>query len=155
MVLPAATGPRDAVDIVDPTPTIPTPSANIATTILVVDDDHQVRRFIAESLRGLGYAVTDVPSGEAGLTALRAARFDLLIADFAMPGMNGAELVREAQQLQAGLRVLMVSGYANSKALEAVLGSARLLRKPFAVAELNAAVADALKARPAPNRVPR
>src|SRR5262249_25473014 len=62
--------------------------------ILVVDDDKHVRRFVAESLRGLGYAVTDVDNAHAALEHLRGERmpFDLLIADFAMPGMNGAEL---------------------------------------------------------------
>jgi CheY-like chemotaxis protein len=126
-------------------PTLPAPSANLSTTILVVDDDRQVRRFIAESLRGLGYQVTDVPGAEVALNALRGARFDLLIADFAMPGMNGAELVRQATLLQPGLRVLMISGYANSKTLDEVIGNVRMLRKPFAVAELNAAVAGVLQ----------
>jgi signal transduction histidine kinase len=129
-------------------PTIPSPSANVATRILVVDDDHQVRRFIAESLRTLGFSVTDVATGEAGLTALRAAAFDLLVADFAMPGMNGAELVREACRIRPELRALIVSGYANSAELDSVLGEARMLRKPFAVAELSAAVAQALNRKP-------
>jgi two-component SAPR family response regulator len=59
--------------------------------------------------------------------------------------MNGAELVRQAQDIQPSLRVLIVSGYADSAALDSVLSDARILRKPFAVAELNAAVADVLK----------
>jgi CheY-like chemotaxis protein len=147
LILPKAEAPDETAQAQDPTPTIPAPSANTTTTVLVVDDDRQVRRFIAESLRSLGYAVTDVPSGEIGLHALRGARFDLLIADFAMPGMNGAELIRAAQQIQPGLRVLLVSGYADSAALDAVLGDSRMLRKPFAVAELNTAVADALKSQ--------
>ena len=58
-----------------------------------------------------------------------------------MPGMNGAEVARAAQERQPGIKVLMVSGYADSAAVEAALGSARLLRKPFDLAELGAAVA--------------
>ena len=81
------------------------------------------------------------------LSMLRAGRFDLLLADFAMPGMNGAELVREAKKIQPEMRVLMVSGYADSAALDGVLGDTRLLRKPFAVAELNNAVGQALARR--------
>ncbi len=65
------------------------------------------------------------------LVLLDAQRFDLLLADFAMPGMNGAELARAAQMKQPGLPVLIVSGYADSAAVEAVLGTARQLRKPF------------------------
>jgi signal transduction histidine kinase len=148
MILPAA--PPIAVqtsDEFEASPTIPSPSGNLTTSILVVDDDHQVRRFIAESLRSQGFAVTDVPNAAAGLDALRARRFDLLLADFAMPGMNGAELVREARLMQPELRVLIVSGYADSAALEEVLGEARMLRKPFAVAELMAAITQTLSRR--------
>ena len=57
-----------------------------------------------------------------------------------MPGMNGAEVARAAQERQPGIKVLMVSGYADSDAVEAALGSARQLRKPFDLAELGAAV---------------
>jgi len=148
MILPGAVRAAQAVAHADPSPTVPSATANATTSILVVDDDRQVRRFIAESLRGLGYAVTDVASGEAGLSAFEGKRFDLLVADFAMPGMNGAELAKRAQEAQPGLRVLIVSGYADSSALDAALGHARMLRKPFAVAELNAAILDALKAPP-------
>ena len=144
MILPAAADTEELEPASNTSPTLPTPSANLSTTILVVDDDRQVRRFIAESLRGLGYQVTDVPGAEVALSALRGGRFNLLIADFAMPGMNGAELVRQATQMQPGLRVLMVSGYADSKTLDEVSGNVRMLRKPFAVADLNAAVAAVL-----------
>jgi signal transduction histidine kinase len=144
MILPAASAFVRADDVAEASPTIPSPSSNIATTILVVDDDGQVRRFVADALRSHGYAVTDAPSGELGLTALRSNRFDLLVADFAMPGMNGADLVRAARTLQPDLRVLMVSGYADSALLDQVLDGSNLLRKPFAVAELILAVGQAL-----------
>ena len=150
MILPAAPASGESSPLVTTAPTIPTPSSNLNTTILVVDDDRQVRRFMAESLRGFGYKVTDLPSADVGLSALRGGKFDLLIADFAMPGMNGAELVREAQRIQPDLRVLMVSGYADSAAIDAVLGNTRMLRKPFAFAELNAAVHEALTIPPRP-----
>ncbi len=114
--------------------------------MLVVDDDRQVRRFVGDSLRSLGYQVVDVASGSEALEQLRERRFDLLLVDFAMPGMNGAEVARAAQQLQAGIRVMIVSGYADSAAIESALGAIPLLRKPFDVAELGAAVADVLDA---------
>jgi CheY-like chemotaxis protein len=148
MILPAA-APTIARpdDPVESPPTIPSPSSNVTTTILVVDDDGQVRRFVSEALRSQGYAVTDVATGELGLAALKANRFDILIADYAMPGMNGADLVRQARQVHADLRVLMVSGYADSAALDDVLGDSELLRKPFAIAELTQAVAQTLGRR--------
>jgi CheY-like chemotaxis protein len=114
--------------------------------VLVVDDDRQVGRFVAESLRSMGYKVTDVDSGAAALTLLGEShhRFDLLVADFAMPGMNGAQLASIAKQKQPDLRVLMVSGYADTAAIDAALGQTQLLRKPFDLAELGAAVAEVL-----------
>jgi signal transduction histidine kinase/CheY-like chemotaxis protein len=115
--------------------------------VLVVDDDRLVRRFMSESLRSLGYDVRDTDNGVDALVLLDAQRFDLLLADFAMPGMTGADLARAAQMKQPGLRVLIVSGYADSAAVEAVLGTNRQLRKPFDMAELGAAVAELLRSR--------
>jgi signal transduction histidine kinase/CheY-like chemotaxis protein len=114
------------------------------TRVLVVDDDRLVRRFMAESLRSLQYNVTEAENGVQGLATLERERFDLLVVDFAMPGMNGAEVARAAQERQPGIKVVMVSGYADSAAIDAALGTARLLRKPFDLAELGAAVAQTL-----------
>jgi signal transduction histidine kinase/CheY-like chemotaxis protein len=124
----------------------PEPSGNSAV-VLVVDDDRLVRRFMSESLRSLGYEVRDTDNGVDALLLLDARRVDLLLADFAMPGMNGAELAKAAQIKQPGLPVLIVSGYADSAAVEAALGTARQLRKPFDMAELGAAVAELLRSR--------
>jgi signal transduction histidine kinase/CheY-like chemotaxis protein len=113
--------------------------------ILVVDDDEQVRAFIEDSLQSLGYEVTARAEPVRALELLPSRRFDLLIADFAMPGMNGAQLARAVQELQAGMPMLLVSGYADSAAIEAALGSAPVLRKPFGMAQLADAVADVLE----------
>ncbi|HEY5756549.1 MAG TPA: response regulator [Steroidobacter sp.] len=150
LVLPLA--PADAVvpaavpAVHEPADTEPESETKNAT-VLVVDDDRLVRRFMSESLRSLGYEVRDTDNGVDALLLLDAQRFDLLLADFAMPGMNGADLARAAQMKQPGLRVLIVSGYADSAAVEAVLGTNRQLRKPFDMAELGAAVAELLRSR--------
>ena len=120
-------------------------SLAIAANILIVDDDKLVRRFMSESLRTLGYQVHAVGDGSEALVLLDQHRFDLLLADFAMPGMNGAEVAKAAQLKQPDLRVLIVSGYADSSAVAGVLGTASQLRKPFDMAELGAAVAETLK----------
>jgi CheY-like chemotaxis protein/two-component sensor histidine kinase len=117
------------------------------TRVLVVDDDKLVRRFMSESLRSLRYHVIEAENGSQALEILDTTRADLLLVDFAMPGMNGAEVARAAQDKQPGLQVLVVSGYADSAAVESALGAARQLRKPFDLAELGAAVADILKSR--------
>jgi CheY-like chemotaxis protein len=123
------------------------PGVTGSASILVVDDDQLVRRFMRESLRSIGYEVHDAQDGAGALALMDSQRFDLLLADFAMPGMNGAELAKAAQSKQPGLPVLIVSGYADSAAVEAVLGMARQLRKPFDMAELGNAVAEILRAR--------
>ena len=70
----------------------------------------------------------------------------LMIIDFAMPGTNGAEVVRAARAVQPSLAILFVIGYADTAALEAAMGSAPLLRKPFRPAELASAVRSAIDA---------
>ncbi|MFL6577504.1 MAG: response regulator, partial [Povalibacter sp.] len=148
MILPAGTA--DAIHsaanrVGTNTPTIPAPAIEQRGAVLVIDDDRQVRRFIRESLRQQGYTVSDASNGEDGLALLRQQRFDLLVVDYAMPGLNGAEVARAAQALQSSLKILMVSGYADSAAIEALLGPIPLLRKPFDVSLLGATVAEVLK----------
>ncbi|WP_161965832.1 response regulator [Steroidobacter cummioxidans] len=150
LILPLA--PADAV-VPAPIPAAPVPAqaepepVKKNAAVLVVDDDRLVRRFMTESLRSLGYDVRDTDNGVDALVLLDAQRFDLLLADFAMPGMNGAELGKAAQLKQPGLPVLIVSGYADSAAVEAALGTGKQLRKPFNVAELGAAVTELLQSR--------
>lgn len=110
--------------------------------ILVVDDDRLVRRFMTESLRTLGYRVSDAADGQSAIELLKERAFDLLIVDFAMPGMNGAQVAGLARSLRPQLRILIVSGYADSTALQAAVGDAPQLRKPFDTAELQAAVKE-------------
>jgi signal transduction histidine kinase len=127
------------------TPTVPLSTRQ--ARVLVVDDDKLVRRFMTECLRTLGYEVVEADSGAAALEALDHERADLLLVDFAMPGMNGAEVARAAQIRQPGLKILMVSGYADSAAVEAAIGTAPQLRKPFDLLEIGAAVAKVLSSK--------
>jgi signal transduction histidine kinase len=145
LTLPAGTPPtvRTDDDSQSP-PTVPGARSRDQMHVLIVDDDRLVRRFMSDSLRSLQYQVTAVDNGEQAIASLERERFDLLLVDFAMPGMNGADVAREAQNRQPDIKVLMVSGYADSAVVEAALGSARLLRKPFDLAELGAAVAETL-----------
>lgn len=147
LVLPLASDPAvstPAVRAGTHTPTVPAAQGTEDVAIMVVDDDRHVRRFIGDSLRNLGYRISEAADGAEALAKLRTARIDLLVIDFAMPGMNGAEVARKAQLQQPDLRVLMVSGYADSAAIEGALGKTRLLRKPFAAGELGSAVAEVL-----------
>lgn len=122
--------------------------ATSGADILVVDDDRLVRRFMVESLRSMGHQVKDAAEGTSALSLLGQHRFDLLLVDYAMPGMNGAEVARAALEKQPHIKVLVVSGYADSAALAAAIGSASQLRKPFDLAELRAAVTQILMTEP-------
>jgi PAS domain S-box-containing protein len=81
--------------------------------ILAVDDDAIVLLNTVTMLEDLGHAVTEKHSGSEALEALAAADFDLLISDFAMPGMNGGELIRRAREVRPGVRAAIISGYAD------------------------------------------
>ena len=89
----------------------------------------------------------EADGGSAALALLETVTFDLLVIDFAMPGMNGAQVAHAARALQRDLKILIVSGYADSAAIESALGATPLLRKPFDTTELSTAVANVLNAK--------
>jgi CheY-like chemotaxis protein len=118
----------------------------VAANILLVDDDEAVREITAAILEDLGYSVTEAEDGPAALEALdRGARVDLMMVDFSMPGMNGAELATHVQQQRPGVPVLLVTGYADARAVEAV-GEERIILKPFRNEDLARKIRTALGA---------
>jgi PAS domain S-box-containing protein len=133
-----------ATDAADAAPAAADPAAR--GTVLVVDDDPDVRRFIVDSLDTLGFRVLEAADGPAGLELFEREQPDLLLLDFAMPGMNGAEVAERARRLRPEQRVLFASGYADTRAIEHAAGDAAVLRKPFRLTELAAAVEGALGA---------
>lgn len=115
--------------------------------ILVVEDDAYVRQSVVESLEVLGYTVAQAADGEAGLRELQRSRPDLLLTDYLMPGMTGAELVRQARAIIPGVPMMIATGYADMRAIEEVVGEDMVLNKPFQLAELAASVERALAKR--------
>jgi CheY-like chemotaxis protein len=114
-------------------------------TILVIDDDSDVRAFLADSLEGLGHAVVAAEGGEEGLSLLAEKAPDLALIDYAMPGMNGAEVARAARRARPDLPIVFVTGFAETDQLVGALGpDVTVLRKPFTLAQLTAAVAENL-----------
>jgi CheY-like chemotaxis protein/nitrogen-specific signal transduction histidine kinase len=106
-------------------------------TILVVDDDADVRTLVGEFLAEIGYRTYVAESGPAAMKILDEVNPDLLLADFAMPGANGAEVARAFRQRLPDVPILFFSGYADTSALEEAVGKATpLLRKPFRPSEL-------------------
>ena len=119
--------------------------------VLLVDDDTEVREVAAEMLRSAGSTVLEAESGAEALEALnRGDAVDVLVADYAMPGMTGVELIREARRLRPGLPALIISGFAEASSLAAMSDIGRVLRKPFRRADLLAAVDEASRRSDSP-----
>jgi PAS domain S-box-containing protein len=134
--------PRAVVALAPAERVVPEVRAGIGgSVILLVDDDPEVRSFAATCLRERGHQVREASNGRAALALLDGGElFDLLIADFAMPGMNGVELAEAALLLQPGLPVVFITGYAETVVLGASLANAPLVKKPFRITDLAAAV---------------
>jgi signal transduction histidine kinase/ActR/RegA family two-component response regulator len=128
-------------------PVAASPAAAGQHRILVVEDDADVRRVIVESLQIAGHHVTAAADGNDGLAALQRSTPDLLIADYAMPGMNGAEVIHKAHELVPDLPVILATGYADMAEVGRVLGTQSILIKPFDIAALLAAVSQAVGPR--------
>jgi PAS domain S-box-containing protein len=117
-------------------------------TVLVIDDDDEIRGVAERILVGAGYDVVTAPSGAHALeiVADRPGEIHLVLSDVVMPGMLGPELVGELRRLQPEIRVVLMSGYAPRmlNAVETLTDGVRLLDKPFSAAALVQRVAEAL-----------
>jgi signal transduction histidine kinase/CheY-like chemotaxis protein len=112
--------------------------------VLLVEDDDCVRASMADSLQAMGYAVTQACNGDAALEALSHHHPDLVITDYLMPGMTGAELMQKVRTRFPALPMIIATGYADMKAVELVIGQNEVLLKPFPLSELAASVERAL-----------
>jgi len=103
-------------------------------TVLVVEDEPVVRSVIVEMLHEQGYRVIEAVDGPSGLAVLgTAGRIDLLLTDVGLPGMNGRQLADQARETRPGLRILFMTGYAETTVvadgfLEAGM---EMITKPF------------------------
>jgi len=107
--------------------------------ILVVDDEPEIRKLVGAMVGSFGYKVLTADSGEHALTLFKQhGPFELLITDVVAPGMSGPMLADKLTALQAGLKVLFISGYDNTHLVQkyVVEKGHALLPKPFTVAEL-------------------
>lgn len=132
---------------VEPAPPIVTATERVGARILLVDDDMAVREVTAAMLRDLGYDVRESGSGADALEMLDGEpNCDLVVVDFAMPGMSGAELARRIQTKWPTLPFLFVTGFAERNALTDV-HDGQIIRKPFLSGELAEKVRIALSER--------
>jgi signal transduction histidine kinase len=106
-------------------------------SVLLVDDDRAVRTVVAEQLRELGLEVEAVADGASAIARLsRDEPFDLLLTDFAMPGMNGVQTILAAREARPAMRTLMMTGYADESSVADIRDSITVLRKPINLDDL-------------------
>jgi signal transduction histidine kinase len=124
--------------------TATTTQAAAQETVLVVDDEPPIRMLIAELLTDLGYVVRvawDAPSALQVMNSL--ARVDLLITDVGLPGgMNGRQLADAAREQRPGLKVLFITGYADTmlSGMRMLGIGVEVMTKPFAISDLAAKI---------------
>jgi CheY-like chemotaxis protein len=116
-------------------------------TILVVDDEPEIRKLVGAMVGQFGYNVLTADSGEHALTLYKKnAPIELLITDVVAPGMGGPMLADKLTDLQPNLRVLFISGYDNTHVVQkyVVEKGHALLSKPFTVEELRTKMTELL-----------
>ncbi len=132
-----------------PTQFAETPRAEQGETVVVVDDEPSIRMLVTEVLEDLGYNAIEAANGAAALKAIESGeQIDLLVTDVGLPGgMNGRQLADAARQMRPGLKVLFITGYAET----AVIGDGHLepgmqvMTKPFAMEGLASRIKDVIE----------
>ena len=126
------------------------PSPRGHETILLVEDDENVRVLIADELRKYGYRIVEARNGvEACLVATPyIKKLRLLLTDIVMPGMSGVELARNLRVIKPGLKVLFISGYTDDIGVGAGDPATLYLQKPFTPEVLAEKVREVLNLEP-------
>jgi CheY-like chemotaxis protein len=127
---------------VDEARLVPLPATS-RLCVMLVDDEEFVRVCTADVLVDMGYDVVEADCGEQALRLLdEGAAPDVVITDYLMPGMSGAELVSAMRARKPGLPILIVSGYAEP---EGIAPDLPRLRKPYRSAELAQSIANLVR----------
>jgi two-component system KDP operon response regulator KdpE len=117
-----------------------------AATILVVDDEPQIRRVLRSTLSSQGYVITEAKSGEEAVEMLRKEKPDLVLLDVNMPGIGGIAACREIRQASdAPIIMLTVRNAERDKVLALDAGADDYVTKPFGIEELLARIRAALR----------
>ena len=141
LALPVAAARTEEVEAVDGS----APVAVRTASILVVDDDAEVRHVTASFLADFGYSETEAESGVSALALMERDSFDLVVADLAMPGMSGVELAAEVRSRFRDMPVLILTGHADAMPIP---GDLPVLAKPFKANDLAARVSALLVTSP-------
>jgi two-component system KDP operon response regulator KdpE len=118
----------------------------VGATILVVDDEPQIRRVLRSTLTSQGYVIVDAKTGEEALESVRKNKPDLVLLDVNMPGMGGIETCREIRRSSdAPIVMLTVRNAERDKVLALDAGADDFVVKPFGIEELLARIRAALR----------
>jgi len=122
---------------------------DIQPTILLVDDDADVRRIAGVILSERDFRVIEASSAEEAMEIIRGStRIDLLMTDLAMPGVGGIELAHLAKRVRPGLKVLYTSAYVRASDSSKALHHGPFIEKPWRLEQLEAAIEKLLGPRP-------
>jgi PAS domain S-box-containing protein len=113
-------------------------------SVLVIDDDPDVRGFVVAALEEQGYRVREASNGRDGLASIEKEIPDLVVLDFIMPGLSGADVARQILDKRPDQPILFVSGYSETEAIKRTAPGAPLLAKPFRAEALQKAIRGAL-----------
>ncbi len=120
-------------------------------TVLVVEDEKQIRKFISNGLRTLGYHVISAPSANAGIEVCEKEHggIDVIVSDVIMPGKNGAEFLHEARSLQPDAVTMFMSGYTDDILVQSGIEELGIpmLQKPFDIKALASLIRSELANR--------
>lgn len=113
--------------------------------ILITDDDIDLRELLTEAVRNWGYEVSVAKDGDEALRKLRMERFDIVITDLMMPGMDGLALLQKIKELDKEILVIIITGYATIEtAVKAIEnGAYDYIAKPFRLDELMIVIKNA------------
>ena len=115
----------------------PVPGPTSVRSILLVDDDDAVRTVVGEQLRELGFDVIATPDGASAISAVDdGVEFDLLLSDFAMPGINGVQTINRIKSLRPDIRSALMTGYADDRLTAIDREAITVFRKPIDINEL-------------------
>ena len=113
-------------------------SSELSRRILIVEDDHEMSRFLTELLTEEGYEAAMANDGPSALESYQRGVFDLVITDLMMPGMKGTELIRRLKEIDSNTLILVITAFGSiDSAVEAIhAGAFHYLTKPFRSDEL-------------------
>lgn len=150
ILLPALAS-RETTNALDDRPPAGVSTIGAGETILVVEDDREVREHITEVLRTLNYNVTEAQDAATALAVIeeKKSRIDMLLTDVIMPGMNGRELANEARAMIPNICVLFMTGYSQDVIVHQgrLDGGIELIEKPFRSQDLAARVRSMFEAK--------